>query len=169
MPQPEFQLAYIALGSNLGNRLAQLRAADAALEQHPACHIHAKSRVYETAPVGGPAGQGPFLNAVLALETSLPPHALLQLLFEIEERQGRQRLIHWGPRTLDLDLLVYEAARIHTPELIVPHPRLTERAFVLAPLADLAPDLIVPGQTESVAELLQQLDRTGLWATELCL
>jgi 2-amino-4-hydroxy-6-hydroxymethyldihydropteridine diphosphokinase len=160
------QTIYIALGSNLGDRLAHLRAAVEALENQPDCQINAKSRVYETSPVGGPAGQGPYLNAVLRLETNLPPQKLLQLLFEIEERQGRERRVHWGPRTLDLDLLLYGAALLQTPALIIPHPRLAERAFVLAPLAELAPDLSVPGKNQSVTALLNQVERTGLSVTD---
>lgn len=167
MPRAAQHTAYIALGSNLGDRLSYLRAAAQTLAAQPGITITGKSRVYETVPVGDQAGPELFLNAVLRLETSLAPRALLDLMLEIERRQGRERATHWGPRTLDLDLLLYEAEIIREPELIVPHPRLTERVFVLAPLAELAPDLQAPGQENSVAELLKRLDGAGVQATGL--
>jgi 2-amino-4-hydroxy-6-hydroxymethyldihydropteridine diphosphokinase len=167
MPRPVRHSAYIALGSNLGDRLGNLRAAAQALAEHPSLKVSGKSRIYETAPVGGPAGQGLFLNAVLWLETSLRPQELLDLLLEIERLQGRERRVHQGPRTLDLDLLLYDDQIVQEPGLIIPHPRLAERAFVLAPLAELAPNLKVPGQAHSVKELLNLVDRSGVWATKL--
>jgi 2-amino-4-hydroxy-6-hydroxymethyldihydropteridine diphosphokinase len=167
MPRPAQQTAYIALGSNLDDRLGHLRAAAQALADHPNIQVSGQSRIYETVPVGGPAGQGLFLNAVLRLETSLRPRELLNLLLVIEQRQGRVRDIHDGPRTLDLDLLLYDAQIIQEPGLIVPHPRLAERAFVLAPLAELAPDLKAPGRKDSVKELLQLVDRSGVLVTKL--
>lgn len=167
MPFPARNTVYLALGSNLGDRLGHFRAGSEALARHPDIRIIKKSRVYETEPIGGPAGQAHFLNAVSQLETSLSPRELLMLLLEIERAQGRERLLHWGPRTLDLDLLLYGAEIIREPDLIVPHPRLTERAFVLEPLAELAPNLEVPEQKQLVKELLMQVDRSGLSATDL--
>lgn len=166
MPRPAQHVAYIALGANLDDRLGYLRAAAQALEDHPDIQVSGQSRIYETVPVGGPAGQGLFLNAVLRLETSLRPRELLNLLLAIERRQGRVRATHGGPRTLDLDLLLYNAQIIQEPGLIVPHPRLAERAFVLAPLAELAPDLKMPGRKDLVKELLQLVDRSGVRVTE---
>lgn len=157
--------AFIAFGSNLGDRLNHLRAAAEALARHPAVSNPVHSRIYETAPVGGPQGQGAFLNAALQLETTLTARELLELLLTIERSRGRERREHWGPRTLDLDLLLYGSAVIREPGLTVPHPRLHERNFVLAPLCDLAPDLLIPGRGQTVSELLASAGSAGLQLT----
>jgi 2-amino-4-hydroxy-6-hydroxymethyldihydropteridine diphosphokinase len=136
--------AYIALGSNLGDRRGYLCRARELLAETPGVLVSASSSLYETTPVGGPAGQEPYLNAVLRLETTLPPQSLLATCLAIEALLGRQRTIPWGPRSIDLDLLLYGAARIDEPDLTVPHPRLHLRTFVLVPLCELAPDLFHP-------------------------
>ena len=133
--------AYLALGSNLGDRLARLQDALIALAADAAVEVVAVSAVYETAPVGGPA-QGDFLNAVVAIETDLGPHALLELAQHLESCAERERGEHWGPRTLDVDVLLVGDMRVDDDDLVVPHPRMWERAFVLAPLADVAPALV---------------------------
>ena len=139
--------AYVGLGSNLGDREQTIEAALAELAAHPAVELVAVSRLLETDPVGY-ADQPRFLNGVAAVETELPPRDLLDLLLELERRFGRRRedVPPQGPRTLDLDLLLYGEARIDEPGLRVPHPRLQERGFVLGPLAEVAPGLDVPGQ-----------------------
>jgi 2-amino-4-hydroxy-6-hydroxymethyldihydropteridine diphosphokinase len=157
--------AFIALGSNLGDRLSHLRAAAEALARHPAVSRIIRSRIYETPPVGGPEGQGAFLNAALQLETTLSARELLELLLAIERSRGRERTARWGPRTLDLDLLLYGSESIREPGLTVPHPRLAERNFVLAPLCNLAPDLIIPGRGQTVSELLASAGSAGLQLT----
>lgn len=133
--------AYIALGSNLGDRAAHLQFAVDALAAAPEVEVLAVSRVYETAPVGGPS-QDAFLNAVAAIETTLVPHALLALAQRIENDAHRVRVERWGPRTLDVDLLLYDDMRLDEPDLTLPHPRMWERGFVLAPLHDVAPQLV---------------------------
>lgn len=145
--------AYIALGSNLGDRLASLHQALDALRR-AGIEVARVSPVYETAPVGGPPGQGPYLNAVAELRTDRPPDDLLRLLLAVEQDQGRVRTERDGPRTLDLDLLFYDDLVRNDPHLILPHPRLHERLFVLRPLADIAPGLVHPVLKRSVAELL---------------
>jgi 2-amino-4-hydroxy-6-hydroxymethyldihydropteridine diphosphokinase len=125
--------AYLGLGTNLGDRRAHLRAAVAALPD-----VVAVSPVYETDPVGGPAGQGPYLNLVVALETERSPRELLDLAHSLEDAAGRVRKERDGPRTLDVDVLLVGDLCIDEPDLVVPHPRLWQRRFVLAPLADLA-------------------------------
>jgi 2-amino-4-hydroxy-6-hydroxymethyldihydropteridine diphosphokinase len=125
--------AAIGLGSNLGDRRAHLSAAVRRLEA--AGEVVAVSSLYETAPMGGPA-QGPFLNAVAVVETALTPRALLDLCLAVEREAGRRRLVRWGPRSLDLDLLLYGTTVVDEPGLRVPHPRLAERRFVLEPLAE---------------------------------
>lgn len=154
--------AYIALGSNLGTRLSHLRAAASALDTHLQISITGYSHIYETAPVGGPAGQGAFLNAVIRLNTTLTARELLESLLSIERLQGRQRIEPWGPRTLDLDLLLYGEEVINEPGLTVPHPRIAERSFVLVPLCDLAPDLLIPGYTQSVKALAMKVGDAGI-------
>jgi 2-amino-4-hydroxy-6-hydroxymethyldihydropteridine diphosphokinase len=125
--------AYLGLGSNMGDRRGHLRAAVAALPD-----VVAVSPVYETDPVGGPAGQGPYLNLVVALETDRSPRELLDLAQNLEAAAGRVRKERFGPRTLDIDILLVGSLCVDEPDLVVPHPRMWERRFVLAPLADLA-------------------------------
>lgn len=127
--------ALIGAGANLGDRLATLSAAIDALRRIPQIVRVACSRVYETDPVG-PVDQPAFLNLVAGVETTLSPEALLEAMQAIETRFGRVRTVRWGPRTLDLDLLAYEGESRHTARLMLPHPRMRERAFVLVPLAD---------------------------------
>lgn len=128
---------YIALGSNLGDREAHVRGALRELAESGTVRVLRCSTLHETDPVGGRAGQSPYLNAVAEIETSLPAHELLSLLHEIEARHGRTRSERNGPRTLDLDLLLYGELAICEPGLTVPHPRMWERAFVLEPMAEL--------------------------------
>jgi 2-amino-4-hydroxy-6-hydroxymethyldihydropteridine diphosphokinase len=144
---PDVPRAYVALGSNLGDRDATLRAAVARLAEAPGTMVTAVSSLVDTAPVGY-TEQPRFLNGVAALETVLTARQLLDLLLRIEAELGRDRasVPAQGPRTLDLDLLLYGNAEIDEPGLRVPHPRLHERAFVLEPLAELDPGLEVPGK-----------------------
>ncbi len=137
--------AYVALGSNLDDPVAQVRAGAQALGKLPGTHLVCCSSLYRTAPVGI-IEQPDFINAVCEVETCLPAGAFMQALLDIEQSQGRQRDIPGGPRTLDLDLLLYGDLVCHEPGLTLPHPRLHERAFVLYPLSELAPGLNIPGR-----------------------
>jgi 2-amino-4-hydroxy-6-hydroxymethyldihydropteridine diphosphokinase len=128
--------AFLGLGSNLGDRRRHLRDAVAAIPD-----VVAVSRIYETAPVGGP-DQGAYLNIVVRLETERSPRELLEICREREAAAQRVRTVRWGPRTLDVDVLWVDGDTVDDPDLIVPHPRMFERAFVLMPLRDVAPDLI---------------------------
>ncbi|MFG3056557.1 2-amino-4-hydroxy-6-hydroxymethyldihydropteridine diphosphokinase [Kitasatospora sp. NPDC048239] len=148
--------AVIALGSNLGNRLETLQGAVDALADTPGLRIKAVSAVYETEAVGGPDEQPNYYNAVVVLRTSLPPRDLLERGNAIEDAFGRVRTVRWGPRTLDVDILAYEGVTSDDPQLLLPHPRSHERAFVLAPWLDAQPEAEVPGRGQ-VAELLQAL------------
>jgi 2-amino-4-hydroxy-6-hydroxymethyldihydropteridine diphosphokinase len=152
--------AYVALGSNLGDRLGYLAAARQALRARKDVALVRVSTVYETAPVGGPAGQGPYLNAAAEIGTTLSPDELLRVLLDIEQRNGRVRTEPDGPRTLDLDLLLYGEVVRESPDPIVPHPRLHERLFVLQPLAEIAPNVIHPILKRSIADVLA--DRLGI-------
>jgi 2-amino-4-hydroxy-6-hydroxymethyldihydropteridine diphosphokinase len=152
-------LVLIGLGSNLGDRKALLDGAVEALGATPEIHVRCVSPYHESRPVGGPPGQGPFLNAAAALETSLDPFALLHRLQAIEAESGRVRTVHWGARTLDLDLLLYRDRIIDTSDLIVPHLRMAVRRFVLAPMAEIAPHLVDPLTRRSLEDLLANLDR----------
>ncbi len=145
--------AYLGLGSNLGDRLAHLQGAIDALAATSEVQVVAVSSVYETAPVGGPE-QDDFLNAVVAIDTALGPHELLAAAMRIEQLEGRVREVRWGPRTLDVDVLLVGDERIDTPDLVVPHPRMHERAFVLRPLHDVAPERVtsLPDGGEDVIE-----------------
>jgi 2-amino-4-hydroxy-6-hydroxymethyldihydropteridine diphosphokinase len=157
--------AYVALGANLGDPPAQLRAALAQLARAPGVELGAVSAFYRTPPLG-PPGQPDYCNAACRLDTTLEPEALLDLLQAIETRAGRVRTAEqWGARLLDLDLLHVEGITLQTPRLILPHPRLHERAFVLVPLAQIAPELAIPGRG-TVAALAAAVDRSGveLWA-----
>ena len=139
-PPPTLRRAFIGLGSNLGDRLAALRQAVAQLEEGG--DVTAVSPLYETEPVGGPEDQGAFLNVVVELATSDSPRQLLIRCQALEEAAHRVRTVRFGPRTLDADVLLVGALVVDQPDLVVPHPRMWERRFVLAPLADLAPDLV---------------------------
>jgi 2-amino-4-hydroxy-6-hydroxymethyldihydropteridine diphosphokinase len=132
--------AILALGSNLGDRVGYLNLAVKEL----GAGLISQSQVFETAPVGGPANQGAYLNMVVAVETSLDPFAMLRRCQRIESLALRQRLVQWGPRTLDVDLLFFDDYAISSPELTIPHPRVGERRFVLTPLAEVAPELCPP-------------------------
>lgn len=150
-------LAALGLGSNLGDRLGHLQAAVDLLAPL------AVSPVYETEPVGGPE-QGPYLNAVV-LVAAAPPAQLLRQAQAVEAAQDRKRVERWGPRTLDVDLLDVGGLRLETPTLSLPHPRAAERAFVLAPWLDVAPEAVVPGAGR-VADLLQRIGREGVRRTD---
>ena len=143
-------LAYVALGANLADPITQVRAAIAALARLPQTQLLRASSLYRTAPVGVHA-QPDFINAVAALDTTLAPPALLAALFAIEGDFGRRRDYHRAPRTLDLDLLLYEQQVIVSPELCLPHPRMHLRAFVIAPLLEIAPDCRIPGRGSAAA------------------
>jgi 2-amino-4-hydroxy-6-hydroxymethyldihydropteridine diphosphokinase len=136
--------AFIGLGSNLGDRRALLRQAVEGLQAGG--DVVGVSPLYETEPVGGPDGQGPYLNLVVELSTTDTPRALLERCRALETAAGRVRTVHWGPRTLDADVLCVEGWRLDDEDLVVPHPRLWERRFVVQPLADLAPDLVTSDQ-----------------------
>jgi 2-amino-4-hydroxy-6-hydroxymethyldihydropteridine diphosphokinase len=152
--------AYVALGANLDDPEAQVRNALAALARLPQSALLAHSSLYRTAPVGL-AGQPDFINAVAALDTGLPPDDLLEALFAIEREFGRVRAAKNGPRTLDLDLLLYDGVIIDTPHLHLPHPRLHLRAFVIVPLAEIAPDCRLPGRG-TVAAWLPAVANQGI-------
>ena len=152
-------LAYVALGSNLGDPRQQLLDAMDALANLPDTRLLQRSRLYRTPP-WGMLEQPPFINAAVELDTALSPHALLDALLAIEQRAGRVRAERNGPRTLDLDLLHVDGVQLADPQLTLPHPRMAERAFVLLPLHDIAPTLRLPGQV-TVAELLARLDLAG--------
>ena len=133
--------AYLGLGSNLGDRAAHLQLAVDELATTPGVRVVAVSRVYETSPVGGPE-QDDYLNAVVAIETDLDARGLLGVAQHLEQLAARVHTVRWGPRTLDVDVLLVGNERVAEPDLEVPHPRLYERGFVLAPLRDVAPDRV---------------------------
>jgi 2-amino-4-hydroxy-6-hydroxymethyldihydropteridine diphosphokinase len=138
--------AFLGLGSNLGDRWANLRGAVHALPD-----VVARSSVYETEPIGGPDDQGPYLNAVVELSTERTARQLLEAGAAAEAAAGRVRTVRWGPRTLDVDVLWIDGVTVAEADLVVPHPRLWERAFVLVPLAELAPDVATPDRLARVA------------------
>ncbi|HVM71285.1 MAG TPA: 2-amino-4-hydroxy-6-hydroxymethyldihydropteridine diphosphokinase [Anaerolineales bacterium] len=149
----------LALGTNLGDRPGNLRSAIAALP--PAVTVQEQSFVYETLP-WGVIDQPKFLNMVIRGETRLQPQELLKTLKALEISLGRTPSIHYGPRKIDIDILFYDALILDTPELTLPHPHLHERAFVLVPLADLAPEQIHPVLGRSIRALLAEVDTTGV-------
>ncbi|MHB1445783.1 MAG: 2-amino-4-hydroxy-6-hydroxymethyldihydropteridine diphosphokinase [Acidimicrobiales bacterium] len=141
--------AFLGLGSNLGDRWAQLRAAVEELSRVET--VTAVSPVYETEPMGGPSDQGPYLNAVVELDTARSPRELLELCRSLEAAAERVRQERWGPRTLDVDVLLVGDLVVKEDDLEVPHPRLWERRFVIAPLSDLAPELVPEGWESRLA------------------
>lgn len=152
--------AVLALGSNLGDRMVNLRDAIRRLGT-----VRAMSQVYETEPVGGPDGQGAYLNMVIDVDTELDPFALLRHCQRIEAAGARRRETHWGARTLDVDIVFYDDVVIRTPELVIPHPRHAERPFVLAPLAEVAPDRVPDGWEGRLPPMaLEPLGRIDLGA-----
>ena len=153
--------AYIAVGSNLGGRLENLYLARQHLRREDGIELLRSSPFYETLPVGGPEGQSKYLNAVWEIETPLEPHDLLVRLQEIEKRLGRERSVPDAPRTLDLDLLIYEDRVIDETGLTLPHPRLHERLFVLKPLCDLAPRWRDPRSGLTARQLMEKVIEAG--------
>jgi 2-amino-4-hydroxy-6-hydroxymethyldihydropteridine diphosphokinase len=152
--------AFIALGSNLADPLVQVRQALVELDSIPGTRVTARSSFYRTSPVGL-LEQPDFINAVASVRTTLKPQALLAALLAIENRHGRRRSMRNAPRTLDLDLLLFGEQILGQDGLTLPHPRLQERAFVLAPLAEIAPDAMVPGRGR-VQDLLARVDCNGV-------
>jgi 2-amino-4-hydroxy-6-hydroxymethyldihydropteridine diphosphokinase len=154
--------AYVGFGSNLDNPAEQIRAALAAVADMPGTTLLSASSLYSSSPMG-PQDQPDYINAVAELETVFTPQQLLAELLRIEREAGRNRenALHWGPRVLDLDLLVYADQQISEPYLTVPHPGIAERSFVVLPLFEIAPDLQIPG-VATVRSLAQSIDSAGL-------
>lgn len=159
--------AWLGLGANLGDRQANLAAALARLEQEPGIRVLRRSRWYESEPIGV-TDQPWFLNGVVEIETTLPPRALLEALKRIEWELGRRPTRRWGERVIDLDILLYDDQRLETPDLVLPHPRLWQRLFVLAPLAELHPALRAPDGRliEEVAAELSRTTTVRVWAPD---
>ena len=155
---PHEPIAYIGLGSNLGDRRRNLESALGALRETTGIEMIAVSMLIETEPQG-PPGQDRYLNGAATIRTKLPPRGLLHTMLEIESAHGRDRTMQgrWGPRRLDLDLLLYADRIIDEPELVVPHPRMHQRAFVLAPLAEIAPDAVHPVLGVTIRALHERL------------
>jgi 2-amino-4-hydroxy-6-hydroxymethyldihydropteridine diphosphokinase len=151
--------AYLGIGSNIGDKAAMLDAAVAGLAARPGLRVTARSADYRTPPWGD-TDQDWFLNGALGVETALDPHALLDACLDVERALGRVRERRWGPRVIDIDVLFYEGAAVSDERLILPHRFVRERAFVLVPLAEIAPDLVIGGET--VTEALARLDRGGI-------
>ena len=160
-PSASTHVAWVGLGSNLESPAAQVASALDALARINDTRVLAASSFYRTAPVGGPAGQPMFCNACAAVATPLAARALLDAMHCIEHAHGRVRDVRWGPRTLDLDLLAFDTLRCDDPALQLPHPRAFERAFVLVPLAEIAPALMLDGYGR-VADLAAAIDRQGI-------
>ncbi|MDE0316558.1 MAG: 2-amino-4-hydroxy-6-hydroxymethyldihydropteridine diphosphokinase [Candidatus Poribacteria bacterium] len=148
---------YIGFGSNIGDRLSYIKGAIHALSQAEGITLQKISSLYETEPVGDEA-QAQFLNGVVAIKTDLSPHTLLQTLKQSETTVGRQHRTRWGPREIDLDILIYGDIYLRTPNLVIPHPEMHLRRFVLVPLAEIAPDLLHPVFNETIQTLLERLE-----------
>lgn len=162
MPAEELEwvTAYLGLGANLGNRQKTMRQALEELAAQPTIEVVAVSSLYQTAPVGM-TDQPDFLNAAAAIRTTLMPQELLAHILQLEQKLGRLRTVRWGPRTIDIDILMYGSEEIKQPKLTVPHPRLGERAFALVPLAEIAPDLCFPGENERLREKAARMKEEG--------
>ncbi|MEP9352989.1 2-amino-4-hydroxy-6-hydroxymethyldihydropteridine diphosphokinase [Xanthobacter sp. KR7-65] len=153
-------IAYLCLGSNVGNRAATMAEALTRLAEAGVA-VGARSSLYETPP-WGPIPQGPYLNQVVQVDSPLAPHALLELALSVERTLGRDRAreVRFGPRPIDIDILLFGTEKVDLPDLEIPHPRLMERAFALVPLTEIAPDITVSGVR--AAEALAGLDRSGI-------
>lgn len=156
--------AFIGLGSNLGRRDRNIAAALNALESTRGISVIRVSSLYETRPEGGPPGQGPYLNGAAHLRTSLTPERLLSACTKIEALLGRTRDVKWGPRTIDIDLLAFDREIRSEPDLMLPHPLMHERVFVMRPLAEIAPDWIHPLLDRTAREILDSLGSPDLTA-----
>ncbi|KUP04199.1 2-amino-4-hydroxy-6-hydroxymethyldihydropteridine pyrophosphokinase [Bacillus coahuilensis m2-6] len=152
-------IAYLSLGTNLGDREYYLWCAIAAMKNHPNISFLTTSSIYETEPVGY-VDQGSFLNLVVKIQTNLSPEELLDFCLEVEQDLGRKRELKWGPRTIDLDILLYNHENRETEKLIIPHPRMHERAFVLIPLLELTPEITIPKMNIPAYEVLKTLPNT---------
>ena len=152
-----FHLVYIGFGSNIGDRQAHIQNAIHALSKTEGITLQKISSVYKTDPVGYET-QAQFLNGVAAIQTNLPPLSLLHTLKNIETAIGRQHRIRWGPREIDLDILIYGDLCLQTEKLVIPHPEMHHRRFVLAPLAEIAPDLVHPVFQETIQTLVERLE-----------
>lgn len=155
-------VAYIGLGANLGQREKNLAAALTALERTRGIEVDAVSSLYETDPVGGPEDQPRYINAAARLRTELSPQRLLALLLQIEQSLGRRRGVRWGPRPIDLDILMFDDQVIAEEGLTIPHPLMHERRFVMEPLAEIAPDLRHPTLGLTAREILESIDDLSL-------
>jgi 2-amino-4-hydroxy-6-hydroxymethyldihydropteridine diphosphokinase len=153
-------VAYIGVGANLGDRERNIRAAIDQLRTSRTIEVLNVSRLIDNPAAGGPAGSPPFLNGAVEVRTSMSARELLDRLFEIEKSLGRERRLKWGPRTIDLDLLLFADQIIAEPGVTVPHALLHERAFVLEPLAEIAPDVIHPALRKSIGELWRDLSKS---------
>ena len=154
-------IAYVGVGSNLGNRHKVIQKAQELISAHPAVRFLRSAPIYETHPVGGPP-QGPYLNTVVEAETTLQPRDLLNALQAIEQRLGRiVSAERWAPRPIDLDILLYDELVMAEPGLAIPHPRMHERAFVLEPLAQLAPDAVHPLLKHTIVALRERLNASS--------
>lgn len=155
--------AYLGLGSNVGDKAAMIEAAVTHLVAEPGIRLTARSSDYRTPPWGD-TDQDWFLNAAIGIETELTPHALLETCLSVETAMGRVRKRRWGPRIIDIDVLSYAEAEVSDERLVLPHRFVRERAFVLVPLAEIAPDLVIGG--ERVHDALAKLDRSGIERVE---
>ncbi|MBN2168760.1 MAG: 2-amino-4-hydroxy-6-hydroxymethyldihydropteridine diphosphokinase [Actinobacteria bacterium] len=155
-------MAYVGIGSNLGDRLSNLQGCISELEKRDGIRIAAVSSAYLSKPVGE-ADQPDFLNGVVAVETDKSPHEFLELLQEIERMYGRKRYRHWGPRTLDADILLFNDMQLDEPGLKIPHPMMTERRFVLEPLLEIEPEVSLPDKTPLKENLKMIADGQDVW------
>jgi 2-amino-4-hydroxy-6-hydroxymethyldihydropteridine diphosphokinase len=149
-------IAYLGLGANLGDPRAQIERAIAMLADDPTTRVLARAQIYQTPPLG-PPGQPEYTNTAVKIETSLSPHELLRRLKNIEQTLGRVPAVRWGPRAIDVDILIYGELVLDEELLVIPHRELANRRFVLEPLADLAPGVVVPRLGKTVRDLLESL------------
>jgi 2-amino-4-hydroxy-6-hydroxymethyldihydropteridine diphosphokinase len=154
-----YHTAYIAVGANLGDRVRTISKALALLRQHPEVRVVRFSKLTETSPVGGSPDQPKYLNGAALLHTTLTPDELLKLMLETESRLGRTRTEKWGPRTIDLDLLLYGDCVIDEPHLKVPHPLMHQRIFIMGPLAEIAPEVVHPVLKLTAREIMDVLQK----------